>query len=181
MILAGRGGDNVTSEPESARRPPTDAPYAAPDERIGFLLNRLGHAIGRAFEAALSEHGLRGGHFGVLNGLHAYGPLHQQRLANLLGLDRQTMVNLVRDLERRGLVRRERRPEDRRALAVHLTEQGRALFHQADEASVRVEGAIFAALSEGERRELHRLLQLLVASGPFGQLFAPPDRDPPSA
>jgi DNA-binding MarR family transcriptional regulator len=49
------------------------------------------------------------------------------RLADLLGLDKSSTTGLVARAERRGLLKRLVVPEDRRAVRVVLTEQGREL------------------------------------------------------
>lgn len=152
---------------------PGDRPLAAPSQRLAFLLWRIGHAIGRSFEAALEEHSLHAAHFGVLNALDSYGPLHQQRLVALLGLDRQTVANVARDLERRGLVSRVRADHDRRALLLHPTQAGRGVLERADVAAVAEERALFNILSQAERRQLYRLLARLAADPTYGSMLGP--------
>ncbi len=52
-------------------------------------------------------------------------PLSQQDLAERLGLEKSTVSRLVADLERKGLVPRERAPADRRTYRLRPTERGR--------------------------------------------------------
>jgi MarR family 2-MHQ and catechol resistance regulon transcriptional repressor len=68
--------------------------------------------------------------FGMLDALYHLGPLPQRELAAKLLKSGGNMTMVVNNLERRGLVRRERSSEDRRSKAVHLTRKGRALFER---------------------------------------------------
>jgi DNA-binding MarR family transcriptional regulator len=52
------------------------------------------------------------------------GPRRITELAKFEGLAQPTMTSLVKQLEQRGLVRRERQAEDGRVVLVHLTARG---------------------------------------------------------
>lgn len=152
---------------------PSD-PATPPDHSLGFLLPRVAHSLDRAFEEMLAAHGLRGAHLGVLSTLRAYGPLPQRRIAEYLGLERQTLVNVTDDLERLGAVERRPWPDDRRAQALHLTGAGRALHDRADAAAEAHQRRVYSALSAEERTTLGRLLRKLAPGGHFASLFAAP-------
>jgi DNA-binding MarR family transcriptional regulator len=65
----------------------------------------------------------------LLNTL-AGGPRRITELADLEGLAQPTMTILVKQLEKRGLVRRERQADDGRVVLVYLTESGRSALVQ---------------------------------------------------
>src|SRR5438132_14067287 len=67
---------------------------------------------------------------GVLN-LLAEGPISQQELGEQLGIDRTTVVELIDELERKGVVVRRRNPSDRRSYALSLTPKGRTVQKRA--------------------------------------------------
>jgi DNA-binding MarR family transcriptional regulator len=67
------------------------------------------------------------------------------------------VTRLLDRLEEKGLVRRERCPEDRRRVLCWITDEGMALLAALDEPVERVDGECVAALSSGQ-------LQLLVES-----------------
>jgi DNA-binding MarR family transcriptional regulator len=73
------------------------------------------------------------------------------------------MVDLMDDLERLGLARRVRRPRDRRAYTVRLTEKGYAVQAQARERARQVDAEFMRVLSASEARQLRTLLRRLVA------------------
>jgi MarR family 2-MHQ and catechol resistance regulon transcriptional repressor len=99
--------------------------------------------------------------FGVLEALLHLGPLHQCDLAQRILKTSGNMTMVVDNLERRGLVRRERSQEDRRFNLVSLTPAGdrliRAVFPLH---ATRITNAL-GVLSEAEQRTLGRLCKRL--------------------
>jgi len=63
----------------------------------------------------------------TLHELDAGHPLSQRDLAARLRLDKSSVSRLVADMERDGLLVRERDPEDRRQYRLRLTDRGRRL------------------------------------------------------
>jgi DNA-binding MarR family transcriptional regulator len=100
---------------------------------------------------------------------HGDTPLSQRELADRLLLEKSTVSRMVADLERKGLVERERDPDNRRTYRLRLTDDGRA-FHARMAAAF---GAQFqewtAALSADEREALlvglPALIRVLRGSG----------------
>lgn len=66
--------------------------------------------------------------FGVLEALHHKGPLCQRDIAAKILKSTGNMTMVIDNLEKRGLVRRERHSEDRRYFTIHLTEKGKELI-----------------------------------------------------
>jgi DNA-binding MarR family transcriptional regulator len=152
--------------------------------QLGALLFAASEAAQLAGNAVLEPLGVGVKHFGVLtfvaheeagapagsvhavltgrspSGAHA---LSQQAIGDALRIDRTTMVSLVDRLERRGLVRRERNPADRRAYTIGLTAEGRDLQRKAEAALDAAAAEFFGALSEQEqiglREQLVRLIE----------------------
>jgi len=98
---------------------------------IGYNLRKAQAAAFQNFTESLKGCDITPGQFGVLVLIEANSGLNQTRLGNALGIDRSTVVAVIDRLEGRGLVDRKPAPSDRRSYALHLTEQGRALLHQA--------------------------------------------------
>jgi DNA-binding MarR family transcriptional regulator len=69
------------------------------------------------------------GEGGVLNSLDG-APRRITDLAQLEGLAQPTMTLLVKQLEQRGWVERERHVEDGRAVLISLTEEGRSALEE---------------------------------------------------
>jgi DNA-binding MarR family transcriptional regulator len=100
-------------------------------KRIGQLLFVAAQAAQSLATSRLDRLGLTPRGWGVLSTLVESGPLTQIQLATGLAIDRTAMVYLIDDLEQARLVQRIRSADDRRAFAIHLTGDGRALQRKA--------------------------------------------------
>jgi DNA-binding MarR family transcriptional regulator len=87
---------------------------------------------------------------------------NQLRLGELTGIDRSTLADLVKRLQRKGLLQRQRSREDARAYAVKLTDQGRRVLRTAEPLAKRVEERLLGALPQQRRGELIEQLQTIV-------------------
>lgn len=132
--------------------------------RLGYLLGRAHLEHRRIAEERLAPLGLRGKEFGALTILASEGEMSQQRLGELMGVDRTTMVAVVDALQAAGLVERERDPRDRRAYALRATPRGRRVLTEATVAAKAAEDAFLARLPVADRDELRRLLAALLAA-----------------
>jgi MarR family 2-MHQ and catechol resistance regulon transcriptional repressor len=93
--------------------------------KLNRCLNAIGARIAR--ECPLPE-GLTTSQFGVLEALLHCGPLSQQEVGRKTLRSRGNITMVVDNLERAGLVRRERDMKDRRRYLLHLTEKGGTLI-----------------------------------------------------
>ncbi len=100
---------------------------------------------------------------GVLN-LLGNGPISQQELGEQLGIDRTTIVELIDQLERQGLVVRRRNAADRRSYALVLTPRGRAVQKRASKAFDAAADEFFGALKPTERQLLSDMMRRLIAA-----------------
>ena len=88
----------------------------------------LAQAVRRARGATAANGGLTLSQYGLLEGLTSRPAARVQELAGDAGIAPSTATRILDALERRGVVRRARSLEDRRAVAVSLTDLGRALL-----------------------------------------------------
>jgi MarR family transcriptional regulator, lower aerobic nicotinate degradation pathway regulator len=132
--------------------------------RIGPLLRLAQRRAARTFAEALRPLGIEGRHYGVLLNLDALGPLSQRQLIDLTGSDKSAMVRTVDDLEARGLAVRRPSPADRRAHAVRMTDEGRALFADASRISDAVGAQLFNCMEDGDQELLCELLERFVTA-----------------
>jgi MarR family transcriptional regulator, lower aerobic nicotinate degradation pathway regulator len=137
-----------------------------PPDRIRRLTSWLtGQVAGTGaalVAAALAAEGLRRQHFTVLNALAERGAASQAALGRRLAIDRSDMHALLSELERDGLVARVRDPDDRRRMLVELTPAGARVLKRLDRRIDAAQDALVAPLSPADRRELQRLLTVLV-------------------
>ncbi|HEV8585888.1 MAG TPA: MarR family winged helix-turn-helix transcriptional regulator [Methylomirabilota bacterium] len=124
-------------------------------------LTRAGSAVGARLGRRLAAEGLTPTQLGVLEALLHLGPLGQRALGGKLLMSGANITTVVDNLERRGLVRRERRGDDRRNVTVHLTADGRRLITRIFPGHVAAIVEAFAALTPGEQETLGRLAKKL--------------------
>ncbi len=129
---------------------------------IEFLTVRVFVAGTRLVNERLREIGLRARSYAVLALACSDVPVRQRDLVALLELDPSQIVTLVDELESAGWVRREPDPGDRRTKVVEATPSGFELFARARDVTDRAERETFAALDDGERETLRRLLRKVV-------------------
>lgn len=130
-------------------------------QRPGFLLRRTHQISAAVFETACAEVGLTPAQYGVLTVLAAEPGLDQTRLARALAFDKVTVMRVLKGLEERQLVARERSAVSRRQMTVRLTAQGVAVLEAAREPAERAYQRLLSPLSPTQRRQLIELLQTL--------------------
>src|SRR5438309_1664157 len=122
---------------------------------------------GRAGEAGLSL-----SQYGLLEGLTNRRAARVQELAAAAGISASTATRILDALERRGIVRRRRSSDDRRAVAVSLTARGEQLLQAEEEWLRGRQRAFYASLAPAEQElapDLLRRLAILIdelAAGP---------------
>ncbi|HEX3590356.1 MAG TPA: MarR family winged helix-turn-helix transcriptional regulator [Pseudonocardiaceae bacterium] len=112
----------------------------------------------RRLIVSVGEDGLRLPHLGVLSSLAEFGPSAQRDLSARLRIDASDLVSVLDNLERDGLVRRERDERDRRRYAVTLTPKGRTRLAQRLAATRELDDRLLGALTDAEKAQLHSLL-----------------------
>jgi MarR family transcriptional regulator, lower aerobic nicotinate degradation pathway regulator len=136
------------------------------NEFAGQLLFRLWRASHTRTAELLGTIGLTPALFALLNVLGARDGAIQQQLSSDMGIDPSAMVKLINELEGAGLAERRRRPGDRRAWEVLITNAGRRCLDRAREIVQQVEGELLAGLDAGERSQLVTLLRQALAAAP---------------
>ncbi|MEU4809127.1 MarR family transcriptional regulator [Nocardia fluminea] len=132
------------------------------------IFGRLGRLLAVAtarIESVFTAHGLQRGEFDVLAALRRSGSpceLNPSVLADTLMLSRAGMTGRIDRLEGAGLVRRIADREDRRAVRVALTEQGRALVDTVVVAHTENETAMLSVLPPADRAALDRISRTLL-------------------
>lgn len=136
-------------------------------ENLGWLLARAEHALAAELALALEPLGLSSRRYCVL--ATALGEDRTQiELANLIGLDKTTMVATVDALEEAGLAERRPSSHDRRARVISVTKAGEAKVREARKVIEQVQADVLARLPERERGALLSGLSALVADTPSG-------------
>lgn len=143
-------------------------------EPIGLQLARTAKLVSRAFDDALAAAGGSLPMWQLLISVKAQPHGMQRDLAHAVGIEGPTVTHHLNRMERAGLLKRTRDPENRRVHRVELTTQGEALFQRLRHAVVAFDRHLraglkphdIAALSGGlERLRLNVAAQTDMESG----------------
>src|SRR5215510_4782599 len=115
------------------------------------LLHRAGQCAGDVFHAEMMNGELTPRQFAVLYTVANNEGLSQTGLVERTGIDRSTLADIVRRMQRKGLLQRRRTKEDARAYAVKLTDEGRKALRTAEPLARRVDDRILEALPGKQR------------------------------
>ena len=140
--------------------------YHGTDDEVRALntwikLLRATETVSGRLAAEVQAAGLTGSQFGALEALLHLGPLCQRDLGEKLLKSTGNITMVVDNLEKRGLVRRERDPDDRRYVTVYLTDAGRELIEEIFPRHAAAIAEQFRLLSPTEQEELGRLCRKL--------------------
>ena len=128
-------------------------------DRIGGLARRFR----RSLEETLAEHELTHGEWDVLGHLVRTGKRASPgKLAAKTELSTGAMTNRLDRLEQRGFIRRLPDPNDRRALEVEVTDEGRRMWEATVDVQAAKEAFVAGALDEREKDQLNALLRRLM-------------------
>jgi len=122
------------------------------EQQVCFALAIASRSVIALYKPVLEPMGLTHPQYLVMLALWEFEPVSVKDLSGMLQLDPGTLSPLLKRLEAAGLLRRDRDRRDERALAVALTEKGRALRKEA----LEVPPAIIDRLG----MDLDELLQL---------------------
>lgn len=122
---------------------------------------RAAHLVEVLANADLADHNLTLSQFGVLEALFHIGPLSQRELARKILRSSGNLTLVIENLERDGLVTRQRDPEDRRVMVVTLTPLGEERVRGILPGHVRGIQEIFDVLEEDEIEQLESLTRKL--------------------
>lgn len=136
-------------------------PFESLEQEVFLEVLRTGHALVHDLVELLRPHGLTQPQYNVLRILRGAGPggLPTGEIGERMVASREPDVTrlLVR-MEQAGLVRRERRTENRRFVHVRITREGLRLLEVLDEPVRRMHTRQLAHMS---RPDLERLAELL--------------------
>ena len=136
---------------------------------IGVIgrVSRLARELEARLEPVYKEHGLEPGWHDLLATLRRSGPPFALRPSDLTGtlmLTSSGTTKRLDKLEEAGLIARGPDPNDRRAILITLTPEGKDLIDGVTAAHLANEASLLEGLSAAEQRELAALLRKLLIS-----------------
>ncbi|SRR5258706_4427077 len=140
-----------------------DAKTYNPKRSIGGLLGRVKMAMFEALDAELEPLGITAAQYVILMNL-ANGVDSASGLCRSVSYDPGAMTRMIDRLERKGLVRRVPCSDDRRVMRLALSEEGKAIYPQLLERSVRVLNRRLRGFTEADVHQLEALLERMLAN-----------------
>jgi DNA-binding MarR family transcriptional regulator len=145
---------------------------------VGYLVKRAHGICLDALEPRLAEHGLTFTQYAILMALRDNIAINSKEICINLRHDSGALTRVLDQLEARGLVERRRSLEDRRAVELHLTQQGKSMLQSVVPMVVERINTSLQAFSHAEVDELVRLLKKLIL-GLQAETAAPSAGDSP--
>ena len=107
----------------------------SPEQMLCFALYSASNAVQQTYKPLLDPLGLTYPQYIVMSALWREDGVKMRALGQTVSLEANSLTPVVKRLEARGLLRRERSVVDERKVLIHLTEEGKALQAQAGEAA----------------------------------------------
>jgi len=161
MLSAQMDDINKIKEQWTKQRPDLNTEPMALIGRLSRLSHRLGQEMGKTFD----DHGLTSAGFDVLATLLRSGPPHAlspNQLLSTMMVTSGTMTHRIDLLEKDGLVRRIRNPEDKRGVMVALTDQGKQIVNAAVTDHVATQTRLVSHLGPDQQKQLNALLKVFL-------------------
>jgi DNA-binding MarR family transcriptional regulator len=131
---------------------------------LGLLIGAVRRSIKQAVTRRLRRRRLSAQQFWLLVALHEQPGPSLRELAEGRLMDSPTASRIVTLLLRRGLVRLEADPRDRRRRSIRLTARGTALARELHPLALQVREAIGAGFSEAEAEKLRGMLLRMISN-----------------
>ncbi len=142
--------------------------YGVLESSIAFNLRRAHNLALQAFARQIGPGYGKPGRFTILTLIAENPGISQTALGRASGLDISTLTPSLNDLVRRGLVRRQRLPRDRRSYSLHITSTGAGFRDEVSHLALLFDGTLLRAVGAkakpGLLRALRRIAEALDAS-----------------
>ena len=132
---------------------------------LGFQARVVSARANGLFHELTGQDDITPRQFGALLTLHQHGPMTLTELAQAISVDRSTLTEMVRRLQRDRLITRAGNGRDRRSAVVALSPEGAAAVLRLTPGAVRVQEVLLARLAPDERRQLLRWVKMIASAG----------------
>ncbi|WP_217998602.1 MarR family winged helix-turn-helix transcriptional regulator [Novosphingobium naphthalenivorans] len=139
-------------------------------KRPGYLIRRVHQLHYALFFEEVGESDITPVQYGLMTILSTNPDIDQIAIATKLGIDRTNVADVLRRLERAGLVERRQSEVDRRAKLVRLTQAGREMLSRHYPDMTRAQARLLACLDAKQRDAfLDALVTIIEANNQFGR------------
>ncbi|MEC9347156.1 MAG: MarR family transcriptional regulator [Pseudomonadota bacterium] len=129
------------------------------DTYLPYLVNRVGSQIAQAFTEEARRQGTTLQGWRVLAALAHHGPLSLSALSAATSIELSTLSRLVQQMERSGLVNRDRMEGDQRVVTISRTDEGKRITFALIPVARAYEQRALAGFSEDESALLRDMLR----------------------
>ena len=134
----------------------------SPENQLCFPLYACAKGVVSKYTPFLAEIDLTYTQYIAMMVIWEKGEVNVKTLGSALLLDSGTLTPLLKKLQDKGLIRRERSPDDERNLAITLTDKGRDLKKKAEKIPSKIAKCI--EIAPEDARRLHEILHRLMAT-----------------
>jgi DNA-binding MarR family transcriptional regulator len=146
-----------------------DADSYEPRDAVGYLVNRLREEMGASLERRFAAHPQLAGlelswpQFRIIATIAIDSEAKSaSSLCKSVSYDAGAMTRMVDRLQSKGLIRRERCPNDRRLVYLDLTEAGRAVWPIMKEITRQALNNLLRGFTKAEARQLEGFLRRML-------------------
>jgi MarR family transcriptional regulator, organic hydroperoxide resistance regulator len=129
------------------------------EQTLGFLIADAARAYRRVWSPMIARHGVSAGIFPFLRIISERDGLTFSELAGAVHMRAPTTVNIVKEMEVLGFVRRARNRDDARKVNLFLTAKGRRAWKSVQPEVRKINQHAQSGLTAAEQGELKRLLR----------------------
>lgn len=128
------------------------------EESLGFIISRTNQKLSNYLTRKFKPYDITPEQWGLLNRLWEKDGISQKELSEITMKDQTTVTRILDKLERKGLIKRQTCPNDRRSFLIFLTDTGRNLEDQLVPIAYEVLDEALQGISEKEIKQLKVLL-----------------------
>ena len=135
-------------------------PFTSPRQEAMLNVWRTGDLAQNRFGKLFRKYGVTASQYNILRILRGTGrPLPCLEIAGQMIQAVPAITRLIDQLEKQGMITRERSVDDRRVVFVEITAKGRKVLMELDGPVEQLHDLVLEKLSEAEVRQLSRLLE----------------------
>ncbi len=128
------------------------------EESLGFIISRTNQKLSNYLTRKFKPYDITPEQWGLLNRLWEKDGVSQKELSEISIKDQTTVTRILDKLERKGLIKRQTSPDDRRSFLIFLTDNGRSLENKLVPIAYEVLDEALQGLSEEEIKQMKLLL-----------------------
>lgn len=133
------------------------------ESHLGFWLRFVSNHVSGSFRERLAQYQVTVAEWVLLRTVYEHEPCTLQKLSSQIGVDNGATSRLVDKVLKKKLILRKTGTEDRRSVAIELSEAGKKLIPKLANEADKNDEEFFASLSKADKDHLLRIMKNLVA------------------